>query len=723
MRWTYAFPLLASATTVLATINFNQFHPDLAKRQIQAHQFRDEQEPVEKRQAQPIPQPQGLFLTNTTRQFAINGTGIPEVDFDVGESYAGLLPIDNNDPTNQLFFWFFPSTNPVAQEKKEILIWLTGGPGCSSVGELLQENGPMLWVPGTLKPVENKWSWHHLTNVVWIDQPVGSGFSQGTPSARDEADVARQFLGFWRNFVETFALQGFSIYVTGSSYSGMYSPYISSAMLDQNDETFFNLTGMMIFDGLFSKDPIARDIPVATFVNQWNTVLPFNDSFTDTIQLAADQCGYTDYLRRFMTFPPRASNPPSSRANTQTTPPAPSTNFQPPGAPTVFLNRPDVKAAINAPVDHEWEFCASSPVFVNNTDLSQNAGPGSQPVLPRVIDATQNVLLGHGSRDFVLIADGTLLTIQNLTWGGQLGFQSRPTSPLFIPYHDNSDFANIAGAGIVGTTHSERGLTYFGAATAGHFLTQDQPAVAFRGVEILLGRVPNFQSTVPFTTDLNATAQPAVGALGNGTFAALFLEAKQEVAALANGGNFVGGIPGTAQSLGAVVTAGAERMGVTSKGAVVALGVVAGEEPCDANSHRSASDTPTSTPSRHINPDTFPLRRVIPGWPATRPLPPPPSGAAFAALEDPTPSPPLEVPPPNPPGPVGDLDAIIFGTSTRPTISRDEDRLLDARLAEARRNCGLNVPLVFAPPPDAPNRTAPQNIAFVAWARLPRRQA
>lgn len=48
------------------------------------------------------------------------------MDFDVGESYAGSLPITSNpnDP-NQLFWWFFPSTNPAAE--KEILIWLNGG--------------------------------------------------------------------------------------------------------------------------------------------------------------------------------------------------------------------------------------------------------------------------------------------------------------------------------------------------------------------------------------------------------------------------------------------------------------------------------------------------------------------------------------------------------------------------------------------------------------------
>lgn len=58
--------------------------------------------------------------------FAVDGSALPEVNFDVGESYAGLLPIgqDDDDP-NQLFFWFFPSNNPSAEN--EIVIWLTGG--------------------------------------------------------------------------------------------------------------------------------------------------------------------------------------------------------------------------------------------------------------------------------------------------------------------------------------------------------------------------------------------------------------------------------------------------------------------------------------------------------------------------------------------------------------------------------------------------------------------
>jgi carboxypeptidase C (cathepsin A) len=110
-------------------------------------------------------------------------------------------------------------------------------PGCSSLEGLLQENGPFLWQYGTFKPVPNPYTWVNLTNVVWVEQPVGTGFSQGTVTATNEEDVAAQFLGFWENFVDTFALQGRKVYITGESYAGYYVPYIADAMLNKNDTT------------------------------------------------------------------------------------------------------------------------------------------------------------------------------------------------------------------------------------------------------------------------------------------------------------------------------------------------------------------------------------------------------------------------------------------------------------------------------------------------------
>ncbi|KAJ4418348.1 hypothetical protein N0V82_005629 [Gnomoniopsis sp. IMI 355080] len=328
-------------------------------------------------------------------------------------------------------------------------------------------------------------------------------------------------------------------------------------MLDANDPQFFNVTGMQIFDGLYSNDPIAQDMPAARFVNTWSDVLGFNDSFTTSLTNASKACGYDDYLDQQLVFPPagrQTSTLPGVQADQATFQEgcdlwndvfnaanevnpcfsiytisqlcpmkydplgfSDDTNYVPQGSGPVYFDRQDVKNVIHAP-NKTWSFCTNGnpDVFVNGTDTSVVDGPGSQPVLPNVIDRTQNVILGHGSQDFVLISDGTLLSIQNMTFGGMMGFQSRPADPLYIPYHANDDFTTFAGAGVMGTAHKERGLTYIAVSPAGHFLTKDTPAVAFRSMEVLLGRVEGFQSMVPFTIDTNNTAQPS-GQMGNGT--------------------------------------------------------------------------------------------------------------------------------------------------------------------------------------------------------------
>jgi len=89
-----------------------------------------------------------------------------------------------------------------------VKVWLNGGPGCSSLEGFLQENGPFLWQYGTYQPVKNNWAWSNLTNVVWVEQPAGTGFSHvGSDGApKDEVESAAQFLGFFKNFMDTFAL-------------------------------------------------------------------------------------------------------------------------------------------------------------------------------------------------------------------------------------------------------------------------------------------------------------------------------------------------------------------------------------------------------------------------------------------------------------------------------------------------------------------------------------
>jgi carboxypeptidase D len=89
---------------------------------------------------------------------------MPDVNFDLGEMYSGLVPIDSTNQSRALFFVFQPT---IASWVDEITIWLNGGPGCSSMEGFFQENGRFLWQPGTYLAIENPYSWVNLTNMLW----------------------------------------------------------------------------------------------------------------------------------------------------------------------------------------------------------------------------------------------------------------------------------------------------------------------------------------------------------------------------------------------------------------------------------------------------------------------------------------------------------------------------------------------------------------------------
>ena len=107
--------------------------------------------------------------------------------------------------------------------------------------------------------------------------------------------------------------------------------------------------------------------------------------------------------------------------------------YLPPGS-IPYFDRTDVQQAINAPVGFNWERCSSDPVFAGPTYEDQSPGPALDGTLTNVIDKTQNVIIGSGALDFLLETNGTLFALQNTTWGGVQGFQTRPSTPFYVPY-------------------------------------------------------------------------------------------------------------------------------------------------------------------------------------------------------------------------------------------------------------------------------------------------
>ncbi|KAL8830342.1 MAG: hypothetical protein Q9191_001483 [Dirinaria sp. TL-2023a] len=478
------------------------------------------------------------YLNANTEKFVVNGTGIPDVPFDVGESYAGLLPISSApNETRELFFWFFPSSNTAAAD--EITIWLNGGPGCSSLSGLLTENGPFTWEAGTEAPVQNPYTWVNLTNMIWVEQPVGVGYTQGVPNITNEVQLGLEFIGFYKSFVDAFQVQNRKVYITGESYAGYYVPYIADAFINANDPVYYNLAGIAINDPIIGDDTLQEQAVIVPFIDYWSKLFFLNETFLDAIHAKQDACGYSAYLEKYLQYPPPPGpfpvlpdpydspnytcdifddvyyallevNPCFNIYHVTETCPHPFSvtggvnpgDYIPPGL-VAYFNRSDVQKAINAPPT-DWYQCTPVNVFggaTDNQNLSDTSpGPARDGTLQHVIESTNNTIIGVGNLDYILPTNGTLTALQNVTWNGKQGLQEFPGTEFYVPYHPEYNGGALAGAGIVGYWGSERGLTFYQVQLAGHELPGYAPGAAYRVVEKLLGRIPDFSDTSDFTT-------------------------------------------------------------------------------------------------------------------------------------------------------------------------------------------------------------------------------
>ncbi|KAH7689846.1 Peptidase S10 serine carboxypeptidase protein [Dioscorea alata] len=156
----------------------------------------------------------------------------------------------------QFFYYFIESEGKPAQDP--LLLWLSGGPGCSSFYALVFQNGPLKFrsvkYNGSLPTlVYHPFSWTKLSNMIFLDSPVGAGFSfSDTPESYIDGDDTsslrvHKFIRKW--LIDHPKFLSNPLYVCGDSYGGKVVPFIThliSQGVESGVQPLLNLKGYLI---------------------------------------------------------------------------------------------------------------------------------------------------------------------------------------------------------------------------------------------------------------------------------------------------------------------------------------------------------------------------------------------------------------------------------------------------------------------------------------------
>ncbi|TMW66302.1 hypothetical protein Poli38472_004067 [Pythium oligandrum] len=409
-------------------------------------------------------------------------------DCDSVQQESGYIKLANR-VDDHYFYWYFESRDEPANDP--LVVWLSGGAGCSSIMALFVENGPC-HIKDDITPEYNPHSWNTRANVIWLDQPSNTGFSYAASEDvdHDAEDVGANFYAFLQGFLDKHPeLHGRPLFVTGESYAGHYIPNIANRIMQQktNDERI-NLKGIAIGNGLMN--PILQLEHTLDMVdNQYNVTLLTDKEYE---QALAAQTKYAsignEYLatgkqeyfaalvegwQRIMTpFSTSRRNPYDIREPCYE---AYLVDCYDVSTTKIFLNLENVKAELNALPTKHWLECnasISAPFF--GGDAVQNHAT----LIADLLNTTDlRVLLYVGDADTICNWHGVKAVATGLEWKHQDEFNAAEECLYFT-----SNYSVTAGS----IKSYKDQLTLLRLFNAGHMVPHDQPAVALEMINTFI---------------------------------------------------------------------------------------------------------------------------------------------------------------------------------------------------------------------------------------------
>ncbi|KAK3685760.1 Alpha/Beta hydrolase protein [Podospora appendiculata] len=367
--------------------------------------------------------------------------GAPEPLLKMHAGHVEVTPEHNGN----LFFWHFQ--NKHIANRQRTVIWLNGGPGCSSEDGALMEIGPYrLKDDHTL--IYNDGAWNEFANVLFVDNPVGTGYSYAdTDSYVHELDeMADQFIIFLEKWFALFPeYEHDDLYIAGESYAGQHIPYIAKHILARNKlpttKHQWNLMGLLIGNGWISpkeqyeaylqfayeKKLIEKGSTIASQLEVQHRIcqkdLAASDSRIDNSNCEAI---LQDLLKFTSKTGPDGKTTCYNMYDVRLTDLYPSCGMAwPPDLSSVtpYLRRKDVTDAlhINPNKNTGWTECNG---MVGQQFRAADSKPSIE-FLPALL-AEVPVVLFSGSEDLICNHLGTEALIGNMAWNGGRGFEISP---------------------------------------------------------------------------------------------------------------------------------------------------------------------------------------------------------------------------------------------------------------------------------------------------------
>jgi len=401
------------------------------------------------------------------------------------QQYSGYYKLTTGK--KNYFYWFFESRASPANDP--VLLWMTGGPGCSSEVALFGENGPCAVNANGTGTVRNPYSWNTKANVLYIDQPAGTGFSYGLGMDHDEKGVADDMYDFIQQFMKAHPKYAtLPFYTFGESYAGHYVPAVTHKIWQNNQQLptgaiQINLVGTAIGNGL--TDPAIQYQYYADMAVSTNGHQPAVSKVTHGLMKAATPACVTaikacqsseaacilatDLCNAGLLMPYQLSgmNPYDMRVKCAVPPLC--YDFSNVGT---FLARDDVKETLGVDKKRRWSDCNRGVAL--SFELAGDWMHHFQQMLPDQLASGIRVLIYAGDQDFICNWLGNHAWVQALPWAHQAAFNATAT-------------ANWTVAGTpAGTVQSSHNLTFLRVFNAGHMVPRDQPANALKMVHDFL---------------------------------------------------------------------------------------------------------------------------------------------------------------------------------------------------------------------------------------------